>query len=142
VLYTSGLVCQQVLQESDATPQSSGVLSAIRIIDRVIVDVPATLPGGVAYFLAPAHCVALVIFKSDTPEQFDAIIALHDPGGTLRISTNYACLTGGGVSGHALKLDLLLDSNSPGLWRVDVTVRGQLALRIPIEVIYNRAVQA
>jgi len=140
-LYTSGFVCQSVLQEKDANDLSPGVLSAIRILDRVVVNIPPPTQQGLAFVLPTAHCVALVIFKSDSPEEFDAILTVQDPSGQPKGNSLYRCKTGGGVLGHVLKIDVLLDSNLPGLWYIDVSVKDKRVLRIPVEVIHTATVQ-
>jgi len=69
-IYTSGLICQLAIQSTD------GVMSAIQIVDRIIVDLPEDVPLG-NMVIQPVPCWAILVFKSEDPEEFNVGFRWH-----------------------------------------------------------------
>jgi|SRR5579862_1730766 len=125
-IYTSGIICEQALDES-------GVLSAIRIIDHVLVDLPSPLPAGtvVAY---PVRIYAILSFKSDEPEAFDMRFEALRPDGNRYRQDPLPIRTAGGAGGHIVRIKLDIDPRLIGLWWFEVLIRDEVALRLPFVV--------
>jgi hypothetical protein len=133
-IYASGILCKDVLEETMQDGQR--VFSAIRIIDTIEVDLPEIpVSGEVTYVAFAIPCFALLVFKSDEPEEFDVVWTAIRPDGPRIALGPYRCSTGGGLSGHILKVTLNIPPQLTGLWWFEVAVRGELKLRMPLSLI-------
>jgi hypothetical protein len=127
-IYTSGFICVHVLEEKDK------VVSAIRIIDNVTADLPQNVSPGTLVFMPPFTCDGLILFKSDGPEEFDAVFTAIAPDGTRMPSNSQHVSIAGGPSGHTMILRLNFNPQLLGLWWLEVLVRGNVALKMPLRI--------
>ena len=128
-IYTSGFICQWALEERD------GVLSAIRIIDRVEVDIPKDVPPGAIVVATQVACFAVLSFKSDDPEDFEVVFTAIAPNGERIRPQKFNIQTGGGSHGHQMRIGMNFDPRNVGLWWIEILVSGEVALRMPLALV-------
>jgi hypothetical protein len=133
-IYTSGFICEKLLEDK------GGVMSAINIIDRAEVDLPIDVPFNQFNVITPLQITAVLIFKSDAPEEFDVVFTgfapateSHPDGLPVNPSTLHVKL-GGGIRGHQYRLGITIDPRSLGLWWFNVSMNGEVVLKLPFEV--------
>lgn len=138
-IYTSGFICQQAIEDQEH------VFSAIQIIDRIEVDLPTDVDPSKIVISTHVTCAALLLFRSDEPEDFDVTftavapvppdILNPPPGIRLRPREFKGIHSGGGVHGHQMRLNLRFDPRNRGLWWFEVAVNGRLVLKMPLELV-------
>lgn len=126
-IYTSGLICQLAIQSTD------GVMSAIQIVDRIIVDLPEDVPLG-NMVIQPVPCWAILVFKSEDPEEFNVGFTAIAPGGTRLNQSTFFVKLPGGAGGFQMRLGINIDPRNVGIWWFEVTVRGVTVFRMPLEI--------
>ncbi len=124
-------ICERVLEERD------GVVSAIRMVDRFIIEAgPDDPPDMQPRILA---LTVLIIFKAGAAIGSSVVgIQPEGPDGIKRAKIELPVLFEGEERGVALRLNVGLDVAIPGLYWFDVTVAGQLFTRVPLRVIYRQ----
>lgn len=134
----AALLCEKVLQEQD------GVLSAIRIIDRleqtaVGPDAPDEMPPFVVNNLT-----LLVTIKADQARgRYGIKIRPEAPGGILLPPMEQAVTIQSGVGGINVLMPFVLAIQAEGVYWFDVFLTGpapqedRLLTRVPLEVIYS-----
>lgn len=130
----AALLCERVLNEKD------GVLSVVRIIDRLTITVfasgtaaPETLPPGIV------NVQALVIFKAGLFKGSAPVrLVINSPSGQVIGESSADVFFEGDDRGVNLISQLQLQVHEEGLHWVDVHCLGQLFTRIPLRVIYQR----
>jgi hypothetical protein len=127
-IYTSGIICQYALEESDH------VLTAVRIVDHVVVDLPADTDLGRALIINQVECYAILSFKSDGPEDFEVAYSAVAPNGQRMNPAKFRAHTEGGTHGHQMRIGMSFDPRNIGLWWIEVLVNGELALRMPLRL--------
>lgn len=128
-IYTSGFICQYLIDEG---PEH--IFSAIRIIDRIEVDVPTDLPAGTTVVTAPISFYAVVSFRSDGPEDFEMVFTAVAPGDIRLNPTTRRVQMEGGISGQTFGMRLNFDPRNIGLWWFEIKVNGNVVLRMPLEL--------
>lgn len=128
-IYTSGLICQLAIEGEDK------VLSAIQIVDRVVVDLPEHVDPNAIVVTMALSCFAVLMFRSDGAESFEATFAAIKPDGTRSKETRFPVSIPGGAGGLTMRVNLVLDPRSLGLWWFEVFVNGAVALRLPLEIV-------
>ena len=128
-IYTSGIICRDAIVE-----ENTGILSAVRIVDHVVVDIPQPIPSGsvIAY---PVPFFVIIVFKSDAPEEFEMVFSAIRPDGKRKDEAPVPIRTGGGPHGHNVRIRIDMDPRLVGTWWFEVNVRGEVALRLPFSVI-------
>jgi len=129
-IYTTGFLCEKVITEKS---DYGDVFTAIRIIDRFVLKIPATQPG-IAVTLPPIHFSAVLIFKSDGPETFMIAMEAVNVKGVRGQRDTYQVSTEGGVKGHKFHVNMVGNPVEPGLAWFDIFVNDSLALRLPFIV--------
>lgn len=134
-------LCERVLVEQD------GVLSVIRVVDRLIQTATGTAPPEqMPPFLVQENDLRMVIsLKSDRARgRFTVKIVLEDPS-TQRMQVGQSDLTlQPGNSGANLNIGLNLAIQHEGVHWFDVLLGGpheqedQLMTRVPLQVVYQR----
>jgi hypothetical protein len=126
-IYTTGFLCEKVIAEHTAY---GDVFTAIRIIDRFVLKIPAPQPGMVVT-LPPILFSAVLIFKSDGPETFTVAMEAVHANGARGQKDVYQVSTEGGVKGHKFHVNMVGNPVDPGLAWFDIFVNDSLALRLP-----------
>lgn len=126
--------CERVLQEQD------GVLSAIRIIDRIIQTVQAA--GTQAPDQMPQlkfDMFVVVCFKSgDFRGKKDVKIIPKSPSGQILQGFSAPMLFEGDERGVNVVLRYSLDIKEEGLYWFDVELDGEVVTKMPLRVIYQK----
>lgn len=129
---STAVLCETVLQESN------GVLSLIRIVDRVtqtVVDpnAPEEMPPVVLNFKA------VISFKSgEARGSYSVKLRPQDPSGQQLPSLDTPIhFEGEGDRGQNLIIDFRFRAEMAGLYWVDVLFEDDLITRMPMRVIYQ-----
>ncbi len=133
---TTATFCEQVLQET------SGVLSLIRIVDRMIItasgpDAPEEMPP------AQLNWTLVVTLKSgDAHGSHPVKIVPQLPSGETMSPTTLSVHFEGDNKGQNLISRINMPLQMPGIYWFQIYVDDQLLTKVPIEVIYSRIVTA
>src|SRR4051812_41509390 len=124
----AALFCECVLQEKD------GVLSAIRVIDRVIFQVPE---GGSP---TPQLLTLLIALKSDDARgTYPLAISMERPSGEQVPSPlSVSVFLEGEERGANVMVPMRFDPEMPGLYWFDVLFNGTPITRVPLRAIYQQ----
>lgn len=128
----AALLCERVMQEKD------GVLSVIRIIDRVIhtamgPETPDTM-APLTYALT-----ALVILKSGGSRGTVQVkIDMEEPSGLTTPGPSMSALMEGEDRGQNLVMGMQMTFKETGLYWFNVYVDDQLITKMPFRVVYTR----
>jgi hypothetical protein len=132
----TAVFCDNILHGEDKA------LSAIRIIDKVTVAVPADAPPD---FPSETHRLpvvvwTLIMFKSvGAPGRHEVKLVINSPGGKSQEGMTRLLDFSEEPSGGAnLKIHLGIGVKSGGLFTVDVLVDGKLMTRMPLFVTVAR----
>lgn len=127
----TAVICEKALQEQD------GVLTLVRLIDRVIVgatgpDVPEDMPP------APLNFTVVIALKSGAARGRHKIrLRPEDPSGhqlsTLELPVHFE----GEDRGANLIVQFGLTAEKEGLYWIDVLFGDDLMTRIPLRVVYQ-----
>ncbi|MEX1253551.1 MAG: hypothetical protein WEE64_04345 [Dehalococcoidia bacterium] len=129
---TTAVLCEKVLEDKD------GVLSAIRIVDRIIqtavgTEAPDEMPP------VPVNLTALISFKSGAARGRHTIkLRPETPAGFSLPETALQIHFEGEDRGANLVLQLGLQANQEGLYWFDVLLDDQLVTRMPLRIMYQR----
>jgi hypothetical protein len=130
--------CEKVLRESD------GVLSAVRIIDRItreIVgpDAPDTMESFVVDYLT----LLIVLRAGEARGRSGIRIRPEAPGGFQLPAVEQAITLAGGSTGMNLIMPMVFPVETEGVYWFDVILTGPppqvdyLLTRVPLEIIYS-----
>jgi hypothetical protein len=127
--------CEKVLIEQD------GVLSIIRVIDRIIVtasglDSPQEMPVGQINFP-----VVIVLKAGFARGSHTLKLVPTSPSGKTLGETSVAVLFEGEDRGVNVILQVQLPAQEEGLYWFNVMVSDQLLTRIPFRLVYQRLAQ-
>lgn len=124
-------LCEKALQEAD------GVLSIIRVVDRMIVtaqgsEVPTELPQG------HLQLTLVVTLKSDDARgRHPVSLRIQQPSGVYLPERTFDVMFEGEERGVNLILQLQIEALE-GLFWFDVAINQQLLTRVPLRVMYQR----
>jgi hypothetical protein len=124
-------LCERVLQEAD------GVLSVIRVIDRIVVtargpDAPVELPQG------RMRLTLVVALKSDDARgRHPVTVRVQQPSGLYLEDQSFDVLFEGEERGVNIIVDVELEAIE-GLYWFEVHVNERVLTRVPLRVIYQR----
>jgi hypothetical protein len=124
----SALVCERVLQEQD------GVMSAIRIIDRIFF-----LLGPDGQPVDAAHpIIFLISFKSGSARgRYTVTVEREKPSGERSGSFQAPVLFEGEERGVNLVVNAQFEPDQDGLYWFDVLFEDQRVTRIPLRAVYQ-----
>src|SRR5438105_2728031 len=131
-------LCERVIEDKE------GVLSLIRVIDRIIVQAaqlggqPGTGPPAVMPAV-PIQMWLVVAFKSGPARGTRRVgIALRSPAG-MKIGNDISApiFLEGDDRGHNLALQVNFTAPEEGLYWFDVAVDDRLVTRVPLRVVYQ-----
>jgi hypothetical protein len=125
------VICERVLQEQD------GVLSAIRIIDRLTQTVQAPqLPEELPR--VQFQCAILVVLKSGSARGRHQVEFVNEhPSGRRNAVFSTSVLFEGEDRGNNLVVRASMEFDAEGLYWFDLLVDGRLMTRTPFRVIYQ-----
>ena len=125
--------CERVIEDKE------GVLSAIRIIDRVFntaigLDTPSSMPP------MPIGLTLVISLKSGAAKgRVDVRIAVERPSGLQAdIASALSVVLEGEDRGANLVMNLGLTLTEEGLYWFDVYIEKELATRVPLRIVYQR----
>lgn len=124
--------CERVLAESD------GVLSLIRIVDRIIQTVSAPeAPESMPSF--SYNLTAVIALKAgDARGSLEVRMEMEDPSGIRTKGPTMTTHLEGEDRGQNLVFNMQMNFTSPGLYWFNVYVDNQLLTRMPLRVVYTR----
>jgi uncharacterized protein DUF6941 len=127
----AALICERILQEQD------GVLSAIRIIDRLIHQIRApTMPDTTPK--VPYQFTILIVMKSGTARGRHQIsIRSEDPKGQVKPVFSTTVLFEGEDRGNNLVVQTAAEFEIEGVYWYDVLVDDRLFTRMPFRLVYQ-----
>jgi len=127
------LFCERVLEEKD------GVLSVVRVIDRVVQT--ATGPGAPADMPAfPYNLTMVISVKSGKAKGGHEIAITQEAPSGIRteLGRPVRFLLEGEERGHNLVIRVTITFEAEGLYWFDVNLDGELVTRMPLRVLYVR----
>ena len=132
----AALLCERVMEEKD------GVLSVIRIVDRVI----HTAIGPTASVTMPPltyALTALIILKSGAARGTSQVkIDMEEPSGIVTSGPSLTALMEGEDRGANLVMGMQMTFKETGLYWFNVYADDQLITKIPFRVVYTRIAAA
>lgn len=129
------VLCEKVLQEKD------GVLSAIRIVDRIVmtasgVGAPQQMPP------VPINLTALLVFKSGSATGNHQVkIRPVLPSGRFLQELSAPMFLEGEDRGANLVVNIGIQAIEEGLYWFEILVDDELATKVPLRLVYQRIVQ-
>jgi len=127
------ILCEKALQEQD------GVMSVIRVVDRVLHTVagpsaPESMPP------LPINLVAVVSFKSgEARGRYAVKLRPETPSGLKKQEISLPVLFEGGEDrGVNVIVNISLQVQEEGLYWFDVLLDDVVVTRIPLRVVYHR----
>ena len=128
----AALLCEKVLQEKD------GILSAIRIIDRIIATAQGSQPPE-QMPPVPVNITALLILKSgDVRGSHTINIQPVAPSDFRSPAISWPIFLEGEDRGANIVLQIVFQAKEEGLYWFEVTFKDELLTRIPLRVVYQR----
>lgn len=129
---SAAVFCEKVLSEKD------GVLSAMRIIDRITVTASGAAPPE-RMPLTSINVTALISFKSGFFKGSAEIkVVGRNPSQKTFATTTLPILLEGEDRGATSILQMNMQVNEDGLYWFDVMIGERLVTRMPLRVIYQR----
>jgi hypothetical protein len=129
----AAMFCERIIEEKD------GVLSGIRIVDRVIQSAVGT---GTPTEMPPLSIslALLIILKSGAARgRSDVNVTVEEPSGFRRtIAEALTVMMEGDDRGANLILRLEWQARQEGLYWFDVAVDGVRLTRVPLRIVYQR----
>jgi len=130
----AALFCERVIEEKD------GVLSIVRVIDRIIhsasgADTPEVMPP-LSYGLT-----ALICLKSGKASGAVQVrVDMESPSGLVKSGPSMTALMEGGEGdrGQNLIMKMQMMFEEPGLYWFNVRVEDKIVTRMPLRVVYMR----
>ena len=129
----AAFLCEKVIEDKE------GVLSAIRIVDRIVntavgPGAPADMPN------TPVALTLVLTFKSGGAQgRQDVRITIERPDGLRSdLASSLSILMEGAERGANLILNLGLTMTQEGLYWFDVFLNDRLVTRVPLRIVYQR----
>lgn len=130
----AALLCEKVLQEKD------GVLSAIRIVDRIVhtaqsANAPEVMPS------VKVDLKLLLLFKSGPAQgNRNVLIKLIQPSGRIQqpVSLPIFLEGGDGDRGANLIVEVQFPALEDGLYWFEILINDDLVTRVPLRIVYQR----
>ncbi len=129
---SAALFCERVIEDKE------GVLSAIRIVDRLFFQIP-NLPSGVSRPPLPVNLTMLVTFKAGVARGRSSVkIRSEAPSGLKGSEIAFPVLFEGEDRGVNLILNMGLLAEEEGLYWFDVLLDDQPVTRVPLRVVFHQ----
>jgi Family of unknown function (DUF6941) len=129
---TAALLCEKVLQEKD------GILSAIRIVDRIIATAQGSQPPE-QMPPVPVNITALLMLKSgEARGSYTVKIQPVAPSGFKSPEVSWPIYLEGEDRGANIVLQIVFQAKEEGLYWFEVSFKDELLTRIPLRVVYQR----
>lgn len=136
-LSASAILCERTLTEKD-----SNIISAIRMMDVVSMELPPSQTNiGTLALLPPVQTNLIVVFKSEKPRRFTTHLRGLRPNKEEFASGEYPVELAGGAHGHCILLPISFEAKFPGIYWFEVWVDGNLLQRIPLFVKHTTTAQ-
>ena len=127
----TAIFCEKVLHEKD------GVLSAIRIVERINVSAGAGAPDEMPS--VPVQLTALLMFKSGFMRGKGTVTLTPQSPSVKRMpEAKFPALFEGEDRGVNLVVNVGLQAEEEGLYWFDVCFEQELVTRMPLRVLYQR----
>ena len=130
---SAAFFCEKVIEDKE------GVLSAIRIVDRIIhsaigAGTPEAMPP------VPVALTLLIGLKSDAARgRHELAVTAEQPSGMRhRVAEALTVLLEGEERGANLILNLQWVAQQEGLYWFDIELNGRTLTRVPLRVVYQR----
>lgn len=125
------ILCEKVLREGD------GVLSLIRVVDRIMVSVPGDAPADMPSTLVN---LALVVgFKSGLARgPYTVRVRTISPSRQVLSTLEMPILFEGEDRGVQLSLGLAFQAHEEGLYWFEIYLHESLFTKVPLRVVYQR----
>ncbi len=131
----AALICERVLVEQD------GVLSIIRIVDRLIRHAPADGPDELEAFSQELQIVLLM--KSGAARgRFELTIGVEKPSGEQGETISVPVHFEGEDRGVQVTMPVSFEADQEGLYWFDIGFEGERLTRMPLRVVYQRDARA
>ena len=129
---TAALLCEKVLQEKD------GILSAIRIVDRIIATAQGSQPPE-QMPPVPVNITALLMLKSgEARGSYTVKIQPVAPSGFRSTEVSWPIFLEGEDRGANVVLQIVFQATEEGVYWFEVNLKEELLTRIPLRVVYQR----
>ena len=129
---TAALLCEKVLQEKD------GILSAIRIVDRIIATAQGSQPPE-QMPPVPVNITALLMLKSGAVQgSYTIKVQPVAPSGFQSPAISWPIFLEGQDRGANVILQIVFQAQEEGLYWFEVCFKDELLTRIPLRVVYQR----
>lgn len=125
-------ICEKILVEK------SDLLSCIRIVDKVHVVVPPSLPDPLPRI--PVQVNALIALRSGgfVGKKMIQLNLINPAGDSTASMESFPAVFDGGETGINLVLELTLHIQTEGVYTFDVLLDGELITRIPQRITISR----
>jgi hypothetical protein len=124
------LLCERVIEEKD------GSLTAVRLIDQIILEVPQ-LPPNAVEITPPLNMTLLVSIREGEPTHaYEVSIVVRDPSGaSRRLDPPGQLLVAGVVAGGNFLAKFRFVPQQVGLYYFEVNLDGRFLSRVALDVI-------
>lgn len=131
----AALICESVVEDKQ------GVLSLIRVVDRVIStaigrDAPATMPAFNHRLMA-----VVMLTSGEFTGSAEISLTLQGPAGLRRALGTSGVLFEGNDRGVNLVAEMNMTIETEGLYWIEVHLAKELLTQIPMRVVYSRVSQ-
>jgi Family of unknown function (DUF6941) len=125
-------ICEKVLQEVD------GALSAIRIIDRQLLNVPANLSPDALPSVQVNHTLLICLKSGEARGSMSLTLTVEQPSGITSPPQMLPVFFEGEDRGVNIVLPMQLQLTQQGLYWFDLRLEDELLVRIPFRFIIQR----
>lgn len=132
-IHVSGFLCERVIQDA-----KDRVLTAVRMMDRVEVDLPENIDPSTTVVLNYINCAALVVFRSDAAIATKGTWAAIRPSGETN-AVDFDIDIKDGTTTHTVVFGLLISPLDMGIWRFTVSVDGTILLTLSLGVLRQKS---
>ncbi len=129
------VLCEKVLREE------GGVLSLIRIVDRITVSVsgPSTSSATSTMPVATVQLMAVISFRSGMASgSLPLRVRVESPSHRVVSTIDMPVLMEGGERGPAVIVQLVLQVDEDGLYWIAVALDNALVTKLPLRIVYQR----
>jgi hypothetical protein len=132
----AAIFCDSIVQGMD------GALSAIRIVDKINVTIPAEAPPNVPSeeIRVPVTTWLLLMFKSGSAKGKHKVeLVVHSPSGKKQDGLKQEVTLSPNPSGGAnLRIQFAIGVKEGGLFMIDVVLDGEVVTRMPLLISLTR----
>lgn len=129
----TAVLCEKVLREAD------GVLSIIRMVDRITVTPPSGLPAPAHMPVVPINLTAVLCFKSGFARgPYTVKIKAINPSRRELNAVELPILLEGEDRGANLVINMGFQADEEGLYWFEVFLMDTLMTKMPLRVLYQR----